>query len=124
MTHKLYYALTKEIKTEFSKIVPDIHKSIQDMFTAMGASAFTSLVNGQRTLPDGRIIKFKVEKVDSVKIPLKSAEYFGEKSVLLCSEAVYNVLINACKLDNYLRDKDGVEMISFNQFINNLVMPT
>lgn len=87
----------------------------------MGASTFTSLNDGKRILPDGREIKFKIENVDNVKIPLVTASYYGQKSVILCSEPLFTVLVNGCKLDNYLRKKDGIDMISFNQFIDNLV---
>lgn len=121
MTHKLVYALTKEKRELFSKTVKNIDESIYQFLINATLSTFNSLNNGSRVLPDGREIKFKIEKVDAVKIPLTEAEYRGQKSVLVCSEGTYIDLINACKLDNYLRNKDGAEMISFNQFVTNLV---
>lgn len=121
MTHKLVYGLTKEKRIILEKIVPNIDNAIYEALRNTAISVFNDLNDGKRILPDGREVKFKIEKVDAVKIPLTPAEYIGQKSVLICSAGLYIDLVNACKLDNYLRDKDGAEMISFNQFIHNLV---
>ena len=121
MSHKLIYALTQEKRELFGKSTKNIDESIYQFLINVTLSTFNSINNGSRVLPDGREIKFKAEKVDSVKIPLTTAEYRGQKSVLVCSEGTYIDLINACKLDNHLRSKEGAPMISFNQFFNNLV---
>lgn len=121
MSHKIFYALTKEKRELFQQTTKNIDESIYQFLINVTLSTFNSINNGSRLLPDGREMKFKAEKIDAIKIPLTTAEYRGQKSVLVCSEGTYLDLINACKLDNYLRSKEGGEMISFNQFITNLV---
>lgn len=127
MTHKLVYGITKERKLAYYDALITLGQTANIDDTIYGnlkhviLQTTTDLNEGKRVIPNKSEIKISYELIETVKIPKGKAELKGEKGVFICTESQYAGLLTACKTDNYIRQQIGDKLVSFEQFIDNIV---
>lgn len=127
MTHKLLYGITKERKLAYydALIILGQNANIDDIIYGnlkqVILQTTADLNEGKRVLPNKSEIMISYELIETVKIPKEKAVLKGEKGIFICTNSQYTGLLTACKTDNYIRQQLGDKLVSFEQFIDNIV---